>query len=262
VLEKIAAYTTVADEQLEDEPGLRLVLTSELGNELMDVLDRELVLATGVAPKFMGFIPRSAGPDHAVTAGESPVAAILAEAGRFYDASGVLPDSVVTNYKKAVACGSVTAAGSGVFLQGRPSWSAQHPRGRAGSGWRSRRRCRTGRLWSATSRGPPSSSSSAASGWTPRTRARMDSAKLDCGGRRDPRGALFAQAARVRARDRVATDDAIAQSARRGANALFPRGHRPVNRPYSNAKNHPTTHSNQLQNECEPSPVPGKSASA
>jgi Phage capsid family len=130
VFEKVAAYTTVNDEQLEDEAGLGALLSSELSYEILDEVDRELLLADGTAgppAKFMGYVPGSAGPDHTRTAAESPVQAILSAAGALYAASGLMPDSCVCNYATAVASASVMATGSGVFLHGVPSLVGPNP---------------------------------------------------------------------------------------------------------------------------------------
>lgn len=120
VFEKVAGWTAVNDELLEDGPGLARVLDAELRRALADAIDLEVINSVGSATSFVGLRPGATGPDTAAT-GLSPVAALAKAAGALFDASGLFPDAIVVNGKTAAASASVLASTAGVFLTGPPS---------------------------------------------------------------------------------------------------------------------------------------------
>jgi hypothetical protein len=123
VFAKIAGWTVIADELLEDAEGVAQAIDAELVLDLLDTLDNEILNATGTPPRFLGLIPASAAPDHAAGS-ETPVQAILTTAANVHAASGLPADGVVCSYATAIACASVTASTSGVFMTGAPALGA------------------------------------------------------------------------------------------------------------------------------------------
>lgn len=120
IFEKVAGWTAVNDELLEDAEGLARVLDAELRRALADAIDLEVINSTGSATSFVGLRPGATGPDTSAT-GISPVAAITQAAGALFDASGLYPDAITVNGKTAAAAASVLASTSGTFLTGPPS---------------------------------------------------------------------------------------------------------------------------------------------